>query len=45
MEAQVGTGVGTFEADVIVNDDLRQPNISVERFGLASFGRRRTRDN
>ncbi len=44
MEAQVGTGIGTFEADVIVNDDLRQPNQIGRSVWLGLF-RPRTRDN
>jgi hypothetical protein len=37
METQVGTGVGTFEASVIVNDDLRQPQVVFERFAVDVF--------
>ena len=39
MEAEIGAGVGAFEAGVIVNDDLRQPQISFERFAVRVFGR------
>ena len=45
MEAQVGTGIGTFEADVIVNDDLRQPNQIGRLVWLGIFSGRGTRDN
>src|SRR5207248_8728593 len=31
VEAEISAGVGAFEAGVIVNDDLRQPQISLDR--------------
>src|SRR2546422_4185571 len=39
MEAEIGAGIGAFEAGVMVNDDLRQPQISFERFAVRVFGR------
>ena len=39
MEAEIGAGVGAFEAGVIVNDDLRQPQIAFERFAVGVFWR------
>ena len=37
MEAEIGASVGAFEAGVIVNDDLRQPQISFKRFAVDVF--------
>src|SRR5207253_5665808 len=37
MEAEIGAGVGAFEAGVIVNDDLRQLQIYIERFAVDVF--------
>ena len=39
MEAEIGTGVGAFEAGVIVNDNFRQPQISFKRFAVDVFWR------
>src|SRR5437870_12661129 len=39
MEAEIGAGIGAFEAGVIVNDDLRHPQISFKRFAVRVFGR------
>src|SRR5207248_7297364 len=39
MEAEISASIGAFEADVIVNDDLRQPQIAFKRFAVDAFGR------
>ena len=39
MEAEISASIGAFEAGVIVNDDLRQPQISFERFAVGVFWR------
>jgi len=39
MEAEIGTGIGASETCVIVNNNLRQPQISLERFAVGVFWR------
>ena len=39
MEAEISASVGSFEADVIVDDELRHPRISFERFAVGLFWR------
>ena len=39
MEAEISAGVGAFEADVVVDNDLGHPHMSFERFSVDVFWR------
>src|SRR5205085_3084847 len=39
MEAEISAGVGAFEADVVVDNDLGHPHMSFERFTVDVFWR------